>query len=213
MSRNSVRILVMKVSWFPKFFWGPRQASSIDCHFAYIIYWFKGNWNVLQLKIRHKWSRELSKPWPSCDIVRWRKYVSLSLVELILWFIFTRPSKNHQYSRPHFTMPRSVLIEIYAINNHVLEKQTQIARFMGPTWGPLGSCRPQLGPMLAPWALLSGKLPWLVKSKTDPSQKQNRILVIQLNCFFHMPVISHVPCMEVWEMRSLTLKIRNREWN
>ena len=33
---------------------------------------------------------------------------------------------------------------------------TQITRFMGPTWGPPGSCRPQMGPMLAPWALLSG---------------------------------------------------------
>ena len=32
----------------------------------------------------------------------------------------------------------------------------QIARFMGPTWGPPGSCRPQMGPMLAPWTLLSG---------------------------------------------------------
>ena len=28
--------------------------------------------------------------------------------------------------------------------------------FMGPTWGPSGSCRPQMGPMLAPWTLLSG---------------------------------------------------------
>ena len=27
---------------------------------------------------------------------------------------------------------------------------TQIARFMGPTWGPPGSCRPQVGPILAP---------------------------------------------------------------
>ena len=35
---------------------------------------------------------------------------------------------------------------------------TQIARFMGPTWGPPGSCRPQMGPMLAPWTLLSGEL-------------------------------------------------------
>ena len=26
----------------------------------------------------------------------------------------------------------------------------------GPTWGPPGSCRPQMGPMLAPWTLLSG---------------------------------------------------------
>ena len=32
----------------------------------------------------------------------------------------------------------------------------QIAKFMGPTWGPPGSCRPQMGPMLAPWTLLSG---------------------------------------------------------
>ena len=31
------------------------------------------------------------------------------------------------------------------------------ARFMGPTWGPPGACRPQVGPMLAPWILLSGK--------------------------------------------------------
>ena len=27
---------------------------------------------------------------------------------------------------------------------------------MGPTWDPRGSCRPQMGPMLAPWTLLSG---------------------------------------------------------
>ena len=32
----------------------------------------------------------------------------------------------------------------------------QIAKFMGPTWGPPGTCRPQMGPMLAPWTLLSG---------------------------------------------------------
>ena len=33
----------------------------------------------------------------------------------------------------------------------------QIAKFMGPTWDPPGSCRPQMGPMLAPWILLSGQ--------------------------------------------------------
>ena len=27
---------------------------------------------------------------------------------------------------------------------------------MGPTWGPPVSCRPQVGPMKAPWTLLSG---------------------------------------------------------
>ena len=28
--------------------------------------------------------------------------------------------------------------------------------FMGPTWGPSGADRTQVGPMLAPWTLLSG---------------------------------------------------------
>ena len=32
---------------------------------------------------------------------------------------------------------------------------SQIARFMGPTWGPPGDGRTQVGPMFAPWALLS----------------------------------------------------------
>ena len=35
---------------------------------------------------------------------------------------------------------------------------TQIARFMGPAWGPPGSRRPQMGSMLAPWTLLSGNI-------------------------------------------------------
>ena len=33
---------------------------------------------------------------------------------------------------------------------------TQIAKFIGPTWRTHGSCRPQMGPMLGPWNLLSG---------------------------------------------------------
>ena len=32
----------------------------------------------------------------------------------------------------------------------------QIATFMGPTWGPPGSCRPQMSPICAPQTLLSG---------------------------------------------------------
>ena len=36
-----------------------------------------------------------------------------------------------------------------------LSVMTQIARFMGPTWGPPGSCWPQMGPMLVPGTMLS----------------------------------------------------------
>ena len=39
-----------------------------------------------------------------------------------------------------------------------LSEAAQIAKLMGPTWGPPGSWRPQMGPMLAPWTLLSGGL-------------------------------------------------------
>ena len=38
-----------------------------------------------------------------------------------------------------------------------LPEPTLIARFMGPTWGPSGANKTQVGPMLAPWTLLSGK--------------------------------------------------------
>ena len=38
---------------------------------------------------------------------------------------------------------------------------TLITRFMGPTWGPSGTDWSQVGPMLAPWTLLSGKGPIL----------------------------------------------------
>ena len=39
-----------------------------------------------------------------------------------------------------------------------------IARFMGPTWGPSGADRTQVGPMLAPWTLLSGlACMWLMR--------------------------------------------------
>ena len=43
---------------------------------------------------------------------------------------------------------------------------TQIAKFMGPTRGPPGSCRPQMGPMAVPWTLLSGHM-----SRTWPTRK------------------------------------------
>ena len=34
--------------------------------------------------------------------------------------------------------------------------ESLIARFMRPTWGPSGADKTQVGPMLAPWTLLSG---------------------------------------------------------
>ena len=38
---------------------------------------------------------------------------------------------------------------------------------MGLIWGPPGSCRPQMGPMLAPWTLLSGQFCKLLRQQLD----------------------------------------------
>ena len=40
---------------------------------------------------------------------------------------------------------------------HSSEDISLIARFLGPTWGPSGADKTKVGPMLAPWTLLSGK--------------------------------------------------------
>ena len=57
------------------------------------------------------------------------------------------------------------ILQDYSIG---IEARSLIAKFMGPTWGPPGPCRPQVGLMLAPWTLLSGitlvpmKQPWVI---------------------------------------------------
>ena len=47
---------------------------------------------------------------------------------------------------------------------------TLIARFMGPTWGPPGADRTQVGPMWATWTLLSGKVNKVVCKERKPDQ-------------------------------------------
>ena len=50
---------------------------------------------------------------------------------------------------------------------------------MGPTWGLPGSCRPQVGPMLAPWTLPSGNVIWNASNlETNTPQVPNF-------CFLH----------------------------
>ena len=59
------------------------------------------------------------------------------------------------YSRKHSILNRRFVNRQWIVSQYLLN-WSQIARFMGPTWRPPGSCRPQVGPMLATWTLLSG---------------------------------------------------------
>ena len=54
-------------------------------------------------------------------------------------------------------LPKGVQVNIFYDSSIItLVTYTHIAKFMGPTSGLPGSCRPHMGPMLAPWTLLSG---------------------------------------------------------
>ena len=70
--------------------------------------------------------------------------------------------------------------------NHILKIPlfiTQLAKFLWPTWGTPGSCRTQMGPMLAPWTLLSG----------------NRLLIIKVKSINN--IWDKIPCM--WHYKHL----------
>ena len=71
-----------------------------------------------------------------------------------------------------------------------------IAMFMGPTWGPSGADRTQVGPKLAPWTLLSGIL-------------LGNLLVTRVNlCELHL---SHCGHIHVYcGCKSLNLAVQSR---
>ena len=85
---------------------------------------------------------------------------------------------------------------------------------MGPTWGPRGSCRPQMGPMWAPWTLLSGML-WSHHetnnwAEDEPSTFHSCICIIQFLKWtiikpILQPALKRIPQVEQfwWSLFSL----------
>ena len=89
---------------------------------------FHGVFLRVQLTINQHYFRRQTIIWTNADPVHWHIYAALGGDEL--------------------TGLRFCYIQL----------TPQIAKFMEPTWGPPGFCRPQMGPMLAPRTLLSGTL-------------------------------------------------------
>ena len=58
---------------------------------------------------------------------------------------------------------------------------SQIASFMGPTWGQSGADRTQVGPKLAPWTLLSG-FRWSKFRSTASSRQLYRLIFLMHRC-------------------------------
>ena len=67
---------------------------------------------------------------------------------------------THNASTVRYDMPVVILRHDGLMTwTHFRMELNLIAMIMGPTWGPSGTDRTQVGPMLAPWTLLSGKVP------------------------------------------------------
>ena len=74
-----------------------------------------------------------------------------------------------------------------------------IAWFMGPTWGPSGADKTQVGSMLAPWTLLSGFITMCLKVILGPYQRLILFSMIS-NCFCGYSVVF------VWESLCRTIE-------
>ena len=62
------------------------------------------------------------------------------------------PVRKHKVTKPYSYSTGMISTKVQTVEP---ESTALIARFMGPTWGPSGADRTQVGPMLAPWTLLS----------------------------------------------------------
>ena len=91
------------------------------------------------------------------------------------------------------------------------ETRPQRAKFMGPTWGPPGSCRPHVGPMLAPWTSLSGAITkqWFVKAECQWASNWScrfRVGVI----YWHRVSFTFAPVLVKWSRRICVTSIGTR---
>ena len=80
-------------------------------------------------------------------------YVALSLYTVLL--VWNKQLPVLVYKPPYY--PQSLTHDDVMTWKHFPHYWPQIASFMGTTWGPPGSCRPQVVPS-SPWTLLSGAL-------------------------------------------------------
>ena len=75
---------------------------------------------------------------------------------VILWFFSYIGHKSQHNTKQNVPSVWDIINSHVVLNEEICNETAQKAKFMGPTWGPPGSCRPQMDPMLAPWTLLSG---------------------------------------------------------
>ena len=94
--------------------------------------------------------------WISWSIINfWSCHASAFSQKMTLSYVYALTRFDATMSND-VTSPVGVRSKSDSCFDWVFTQEPQKTRFMGPTWGPHGSCRPQMGPMLAQWTLLPG---------------------------------------------------------
>ena len=124
----------------------------------YTIWWF------LSQRVIFTWTASHA-PWTPEIKSRFNTFLILDILTMLSTFWSWFHSCTHSREREiatNVSMALSWYPWRYRWNRDAWKfaAYTQIAKAMRPTWGPPGSCRPQMGPILAPWTLLSGISIW-----------------------------------------------------
>ena len=142
----------------------------------------------LSKQSRGWWLETISCPlWRQCNETRdgWvvsgcflQCHFSIPMLHLVFQVLF----------EPCFITFRNTLCLFLASSSSGAGVRPHIARFKGPTWGPPGAGRTQVGPMLGPWTLLSGPLwKWLWRTncgviwKSTTEYKKQPMIILALN--------------------------------
>ena len=103
--------------------------------------------------------------------ISWRHHVNPESWHLMCWI----DGNTEEIRKKYFQH----LQHWHGASNCIRQEPALVARFMTPTWGPSGSDRTQVGPMLATWTLLSGRITaqlivWLLISSwcNEPRHQQ-----------------------------------------
>ena len=115
---------------------------------------------------RFLWSPKL-RAQPICRTGRRLSVRTITLSLLAAWYhshrlawcprlIYVHRRRRRQWSRCHRVWDICHWRHYIFTSESIFKLRYTDAKFMGPTWGPPGSYRPQMDPMSVPWTLLSG---------------------------------------------------------
>ena len=110
--------------------------------------------------------------------------ISAAVMTLCWWTI------NNLWNLLRLLRPDIILQQVQW--KHLLNEIALIARFMWPIWGPSGADRTEVGPMLAPWTLLS---------ETAASRS-----IMPMSAWCHQN-----PCS--WQLQWQIAPVRGMTWN